>query len=131
MSRRRKPTESSVSAEQYGRVVEQRDEARDDLKAALFNLEHVSREYSRLHDQNEQLSDEVISLRKQLDERDVELSMVRSVPRDGVYARLARSEQARRSLAEQLALVQAANDAMCRDAVTEAGTLAKQAEATS
>lgn len=37
--------------------------------------------------------------------------------------RLDLSERARRSLAEQLATVHAANDAMCRDAVTAAGNL--------
>lgn len=39
--------------------------------------------------------------------------------------RLELSERARAALAEQLAQMQAANDAMCRDAVTAAGTLAR------
>lgn len=38
-------------------------------------------------------------------------------------------ERARRSLAEQLAQLQASNESMCREAVDRAGTLAKAAPA--
>ncbi|MFD8866061.1 hypothetical protein ACFV1F_17080 [Streptomyces sp. NPDC059590] len=65
----------------------------------------------------------VMNAHQQLKEKDAELARARVFGRANLLRRLDLAERARRSLAEQLATVQAANDAMCRERISIAGTL--------
>lgn len=90
-----------------------------DTKTALGQTEKQLGE-SRRHVAT--LIDQLADARRQLAARPASGS---AELRDARRARLL-AETARRSLAEQLAVVQAANDAMCRDRVTAAGSLDRQ-----
>ncbi|MFI7315191.1 hypothetical protein [Streptomyces hygroscopicus] len=66
----------------------------------------------------------VMTAHRQLKEKEAQLDRARVEGRTDLIRRLGLAQQARRSLAEQLATVQAANDSMCREAVDRAGMLA-------
>ncbi|WP_405794061.1 hypothetical protein [Streptomyces sp. NBC_01506] len=96
-------------------LYERLEAAETDAAAHLGNVR-------RLAAQNVQLADKLDAARRPAPA--VPEPAPAPVTDRSLLRRLDLSERARRSLAGQLATVQAANDAMCRDAVTAAGNLA-------
>jgi len=69
MIRRRKTQgQAPVDAEQYQRVLAERDNALRDLATERFNVHRVTAEYTRMHDENERLDADNAILREQVEE---------------------------------------------------------------
>lgn len=113
-------------------LVDERDEAREALKSRERVEEHLATsrpdvvaQLTRERDQAERelaaAGKVVIALRQQLAGRPTSSAELRDARRVLMLA-----ERARRTLADQLAVVQAANDAMRRERVDAAGTLARR-----
>lgn len=118
--------------DQIRRLVDERDEAIKDLASRTWVDRHLttSRDdlaITRTRERDAALrtlrttEDQLAAARAELSARPAGAAELRDARR-----RLLLADTARRSLAEQLAVVQAANDAMSRERVTAAGTLARR-----
>lgn len=107
-------------------LVDERDEAREWVEEHLASSRpDVAAQLTRERDQAERelaaAGKVVVALRQQLAGRPTSSAELRDARRA-----LTLAERARRTLADQLAVVQAANDAMRRERVDAAGTLARR-----